>query len=259
MHGGYEHTPVESPQPVEPFRVNRHGHHSETPNGPQNGAMMLPHEASVSLPVAPRSEEQITLSFQNVCFTVVNKKRMHRGLLPCFKRESAQVNNFESLSDMEDPENMTDMRKSSMDIPDGDSRLILDNVSGVARSSELTAIIGSSGSGKTTLLDALSLRLPVAPSHSYNSTGVVGGRTGAIMLDGVPLTHSYIQRHSAYVMQDDLLHAMLTVRETIMFAAEMKLPNSMTRTEKEERVERILQMLGLQQAADTLIGDENTM
>lgn len=51
---------------------------------------------------------------------------------------------------------------------------------------------------------------------------------------------------SSYVMQDDQLFAMLTVFETLMFAAEVRLPPSISRSEKRKRVFELIDQLGLQ-------------
>ena len=51
---------------------------------------------------------------------------------------------------------------------------------------------------------------------------------------------------SSYVMQDDQLFPMLTVFETFMFAAEVRLPPSISRAEKQKRVYDLLEQLGLQ-------------
>lgn len=51
---------------------------------------------------------------------------------------------------------------------------------------------------------------------------------------------------SSYVMQDDQLFPMLTVFETFMFAAEVRLPPSISRDEKKKRVYELLDKLGLQ-------------
>lgn len=51
---------------------------------------------------------------------------------------------------------------------------------------------------------------------------------------------------SSYVMQDDQLFPMLTVFETFMFAAEIRLPPSISRDEKRRRVYELLEQLGLQ-------------
>jgi ABC-type multidrug transport system ATPase subunit/ABC-type multidrug transport system permease subunit len=49
---------------------------------------------------------------------------------------------------------------------------------------------------------------------------------------------------------------MLTVKETLMFASEFRLPRSLPKSKKMERVETLIDQLGLRNAADTVIGDE---
>lgn len=51
---------------------------------------------------------------------------------------------------------------------------------------------------------------------------------------------------SSYVMQDDQLFPMLTVFETFMFAAEVRLPPTVSRSEKKKRVEQLIEQLGLE-------------
>lgn len=60
------------------------------------------------------------------------------------------------------------------------------------------------------------------------------------------VTTSYMKMVSSYVMQDDQLFPMLTVFETFMFAAEVRLPPSISRDEKKNRVYELLDQLGLQ-------------
>lgn len=62
----------------------------------------------------------------------------------------------------------------------------------------------------------------------------------------VQVTTSYMKMISSYVMQDDQLFPMLTVFETLMFAAEVRLPPSLTREEKKKRVYQLLGQLGLE-------------
>ncbi|CAI5989200.1 unnamed protein product [Closterium sp. NIES-64] len=80
----------------------------------------------------------------------------------------------------------------------------------------------------------------------------------SITLNGDPVTASTMRRVSAYVMQDDLLFPALTVRETLLFAAELRLGNgTVGRRDKEEKVEGLMRLLGLTRVADSRIGDEN--
>jgi ABC-type multidrug transport system ATPase subunit len=60
---------------------------------------------------------------------------------------------------------------------------------------------------------------------------------------------------SAYVEQDDALFALSTVRETLMFAAQLRLPKSLSLAMKTERVTQVISELGLLGAKDTIIGN----
>ncbi|KAL3695275.1 hypothetical protein R1sor_009351 [Riccia sorocarpa] len=125
------------------------------------------------------------------------------------------------------------------------TRQILNKISGEARDGEILAVMGHSGSGKSTLIDALAQR--IAPE----SLG------GTITLNGEQVSSTLLRSISAYVMQDDLLFPMLTVKETLTFAAEVRLPSSTHDAERRrDRVGQLLIQLGLQGAADTIIGDE---
>lgn len=59
----------------------------------------------------------------------------------------------------------------------------------------------------------------------------------------------------AYVTQDDNLIGTLTVRETIWYSARVRLPDKMLRSEKRALVERTIIEMGLQDCADTVIGN----
>lgn len=128
-----------------------------------------------------------------------------------------------------------------------ETKVLLDDVSGEAREREILAVLGPSGSGKTTLIDALANRI------------VKGRLKGTTNLNGQPL-HLASRLHraiSAYVMQDDLLFPMLTVEETLMFAAELRLPRTQySKSKKRKRVLDLIDQLDLKNAAGTVIGDE---
>lgn len=64
---------------------------------------------------------------------------------------------------------------------------------------------------------------------------------------------------SSYVMQDDQLFPMLTVFETLMFAAEVRLPPSLTREEKKKRVYQLLSQLGLEVSMRQLVLHKNKL
>ncbi|XP_073140682.1 ABC transporter G family member STR-like [Henckelia pumila] len=121
---------------------------------------------------------------------------------------------------------------------------LLNDISGQAARGEILAIMGPSGAGKSTFLDALAGRI------------AQGSLEGSVRIDGKQVTASYMKMISSYVMQDDQLFPMLTVFETFMFAAEVRLPPTISTSEKKKRVIELLEQLGLTSAMHTYIGNE---
>lgn len=119
---------------------------------------------------------------------------------------------------------------------------ILHSIGGYARAGHLTALMGPSGSGKTTLLSILGdrSRKPLTP-------------TGTVTYNGYPVNKS-VKRLLGFVSQDELMYPNLTVYETLFYAALLKLPQTMSRTEKLGRVEAVISALGLNKCRDTVIG-----
>ncbi|KAI3849229.1 hypothetical protein MKX03_001628 [Papaver bracteatum] len=128
--------------------------------------------------------------------------------------------------------------------PSSDGKMLLNDISGEAREGEILGILGPSGSGKSTLLDALANKISTESLK------------GSVTMNGEILEAGILKMISAYVMQDDLLFPMLTVEETLMFSAEFRLPRSTSKSKKMERVQAVIDELGLRNAAKTLIGDE---
>ncbi|GAB4819573.1 hypothetical protein N2152v2_006619 [Parachlorella kessleri] len=124
----------------------------------------------------------------------------------------------------------------------GNSRLILKGVDGFVEPRHMLAIMGPSGCGKTTLLDTLSGRLGRAAESS-----------GEIRVNGHKSSISY--GRSAYVTQDEVLIGTLTVEETIRFAAQLRLPATLSAVQRGEVVENVLREMGLDGARNTYIGN----
>ncbi|KAM3215644.1 hypothetical protein ACQJBY_067589 [Aegilops geniculata] len=127
-----------------------------------------------------------------------------------------------------------------------DSRAtILHGVSGSARPGQVLAIMGPSGCGKTTLLDTLAGRL----DKNLRSKG-------DIRINGPRQRLSF--GTSAYVTQENMLMATLTVREAIYYSAQIQLPDTMLLDDKLAHADEAIQEMGLTSALETRIGGRNT-
>ncbi|KAL4202049.1 hypothetical protein AMTRI_Chr02g261810 [Amborella trichopoda] len=70
----------------------------------------------------------------------------------------------------------------------------------------------------------------------------------------MPSKGNPVDEYYAYVKQEDQLMGTLTIRETILFTACLRLPNSIRLQEKEALVESSITEMGLQDCADTMVG-----
>ncbi|PNT12889.2 hypothetical protein POPTR_011G112100v4 [Populus trichocarpa] len=125
--------------------------------------------------------------------------------------------------------------------PRGVPKFILRDVSCAARPGEITAIAGPSGAGKTTLLEILAGKI--------SSCKV----SGQVLVNSQPMKEKHFRRISGYVTQDDSLFPSLTVKETLLYSALLRLPGG--KKEAANRVRRLLKELGLEHIADSRIGE----
>ena len=123
-------------------------------------------------------------------------------------------------------------------------RRILADVGGDAFEGRLLAIMGPSGAGKTTLLEILA--------------GVLETKNGQVVRGCVsgPLASS-LDHNAAFVGQNDQFHAHQTVEETLLLAANLRLPGS-TRAHCQAAVDKSLIILGLTHARHTRVGNEHS-
>jgi ABC-type multidrug transport system ATPase subunit len=114
----------------------------------------------------------------------------------------------------------------------------------------LNVIMGPSGSGKTSLLNSLAERLRDDLSIRYK-------RFGKMTYNGAEPSKDVVHSICSFVTQDDdALLASLTVRETLRYAAGLRLPKWMSNEEKMQRAEEMLLKMGLKDCADNLIGND---
>lgn len=123
---------------------------------------------------------------------------------------------------------------------------ILSSVQGAVRPGELMAIMGASGAGKTTFLDIIARK---------NKRGT---STGDFYVNGERIIDSEFRDVIGFVDQDDILLPTLTVHETIMDSAMLRLPADMPIPTKEHRVEDVERQLGIYHIRDSIIGSEET-
>eukprot|EP01018_Ginkgo_biloba_P018830 Gb_38402 [translate_table: standard] len=119
-------------------------------------------------------------------------------------------------------------------------KTILNGITGMVCPGEILAMLGPSGSGKSTLLNALGGRLK-------------GKVSGTLLINGQRFRKP-MKRMMGFITQDDILYPHLTVRETLIYAALLRLPNTLTKHEKVQQAESIIAELGLTKCRDTIIG-----
>ncbi|XP_007537320.1 ATP-binding cassette sub-family G member 5 [Erinaceus europaeus] len=125
-------------------------------------------------------------------------------------------------------------------------RRVLQDVSFYLESGQILCILGSSGSGKTTLLDAVAGRL----RHS-------GTLTGEVLVNGRELRGDQRRDCCSYVLQSDTLLGGLTVRETLLYMAQLALSGH-SPDFFHKKVDAILAELSLAHVADQRIGNHQS-
>ncbi|KAI1027630.1 hypothetical protein LB504_011753 [Fusarium proliferatum] len=120
-------------------------------------------------------------------------------------------------------------------------RKLLNDVQGYVRPGKLTALMGASGAGKTTLLNGLAQRLNF------------GTITGDFLVDGRPLPKSF-QRATGFAEQMDIHEPTATVREALQFSALLRQPKEVSKQEKMEYCETIIDLLEMRDIAGAIIG-----
>ncbi|KAJ2997734.1 hypothetical protein HDV02_005204 [Globomyces sp. JEL0801] len=121
-------------------------------------------------------------------------------------------------------------------------QVVLNDTQGMVRPGEVMAIMGGSGAGKTTLLDILARK---------NKSGTV---TGDILVNDEFMDYNHYREIIGYVDQEDTLMDTLTVYETILCSAMLRLPKSMPIAVKKLRVVETMTELGIIGIANRRIG-----
>ncbi|VAI89886.1 unnamed protein product [Triticum turgidum subsp. durum] len=129
-----------------------------------------------------------------------------------------------------------------------DDRLqLLRDVTGSFRPGVLTALMGVSGAGKTTLMDVLAGR----------KTG--GYIEGDIRISGYPKNQATFARISGYCEQNDIHSPQVTIRESLIYSAFLRLPEKIgdqdiTDEIKIQFVDEVMELVELDSLKDALVG-----
>ncbi|KAI3524542.1 hypothetical protein L1887_03200 [Cichorium endivia] len=119
---------------------------------------------------------------------------------------------------------------------------LLVNVTGAFRPGVLTALVGVSGAGKTTLMDVLAGR---------KTGGVI---EGSIHISGYPKSQETFARVSGYCEQNDIHSPCLTVLESLLFSAWLRLPSDVDSKTQKVFVEEVMELVELTPLKGALVG-----
>ncbi|KAI4344716.1 hypothetical protein L6164_011910 [Bauhinia variegata] len=122
---------------------------------------------------------------------------------------------------------------------------LLSDITGAFRPGILTALMGVSGAGKTTLMDVLCGR----------KTG--GTIQGEIRIGGYPKVQETFARVSGYCEQNDIHSPNITVEESLVFSAWLRLPPQIDSKTRAEFVNQVLETVELDGIKDSLVGLPN--
>ena len=121
---------------------------------------------------------------------------------------------------------------------------ILSNIEGSVHPGELLAIMGASGAGKTSFLDILARKKKR------------GTASGDFWLNGEKVADDEFRSVIGFVDQEDTMLPTLTVHETILDSALLRLPKEMSIFAKEQKVEDVERQLGIHPIRHQIIGSE---
>ena len=123
------------------------------------------------------------------------------------------------------------------------ARVTCDHVSLRIEPGELVSVIGGSGAGKSTILNALSGYLRPASGHVY--------------INGTDLYRHFdsLKTLIGYVPQQDIVYDTLTLYDSLLYTAKLRLPKDISPEEREQAIDRAIGMVELQEKKFSYIKD----
>jgi len=169
-------------------------------------------------------ESGITLSWRNLTYTVMQTPQTKQGTM---------LNNLKSMLQF-------------WKRPKPVAYHLLNHVSGYIKPGMLTLLLGPPGAGKTTLMEVLAGRKQITPTSKMS---------GEVLINGDGWTPDF-NRIAGYVAQDDYHIPLMTVRETLTFSSNLRNHPYVTAEKRDERVDVVLDVLGISHVAETVVGGE---
>ncbi|XP_059642943.1 pleiotropic drug resistance protein 1-like isoform X3 [Cornus florida] len=156
-----------------------------------------------------------------------------RGMILPFEQHSLTFDDIKYSVDM--PQEMKNEGAE-------DRLVLLNSVSGAFRPGVLTALMGVSGAGKTTLMDVLAGR----------KTG--GYIEGDITVSGYPKRQDTFARISGYCEQNDIHSPHVTVHESLLYSAWLRLSSNVNSETRKMFVEEVMELVELAPIRGALVG-----
>ncbi|TYI26744.1 hypothetical protein ES332_A05G133000v1 [Gossypium tomentosum] len=231
---------------LKPFEKNR-AVISEKPesndqaNGVGGSIQLTDHEKSSSH--VNRSEIQDDIqrsassskSFSLSDATLRTNGQKKKGMVLPFEPHSLTFENIYYSVDM--PQEMKEQG-----ITEDDRLVLLKGISGAFRPGVLTALMGVSGAGKTTLMDVLAGR----------KTG--GYIEGNITVSGFPKKQETFARISGYCEQNDIHSPHVTVYESLVYSAWLRLANDIDAETRKMFIEEVMELVELDSLRHAIVG-----
>ncbi|XP_058219937.1 pleiotropic drug resistance protein 2-like isoform X1 [Rhododendron vialii] len=191
-------------------------------------------------------ERQISSNGEGIAMDVINPQGNTSSIVGAGNTQATtgMVLPFEPLSLAFNHVNYyVDMPAEMKDQGIDETRLqLLRDVSGAFRPGILTALVGVSGAGKTTLMDVLAGR----------KTG--GYIEGSISISGFPKNQTTFARVSGYCEQNDIHSPFVTVYESLLYSAWLRLAKDVNTETRKMFVEQVMDLVELNPLRNALVG-----
>ncbi|XP_071901429.1 ABC transporter G family member 29-like [Coffea arabica] len=186
------------------------------------------------LPVHTQPSRNLSSRKEDTSLEAASGVAPKRGMVLPFTPLAMSFDNVNYFVDM--PPEMRDQGITE------DKLQLLRSVTGAFRPGVLTALMGVSGAGKTTLMDVLAGR----------KTG--GYIEGDIRISGFPKKQETFARVAGYCEQTDIHSPQVTVRESLIYSAFLRLPEEVSKEQKMIFVNEVMDLVELDNLKDAIVG-----